>query len=27
MRIYAEGRTNQEAEELANTVIEIVKKA
>jgi phosphomannomutase len=26
MRIYAEGRTNQEAEELANTVIEIVKK-
>ena len=27
MRIYAEGRTNQEAEELAKTVIEIVKKA
>jgi phosphomannomutase len=27
MRIYAEGRTSQEAEELANTVIEIVKKA
>jgi phosphomannomutase len=27
MRIYAEGRTNQEAEELANIVIEIVKKA
>ncbi len=27
MRIYAEGRTEKEAEELANTVIEIVKKA
>jgi phosphomannomutase len=27
MRIYAEGRTYQEAEDLANTVIEIVKKA
>jgi phosphomannomutase len=27
MRIYAEGRTTQEAEELAKTVIEIVKKA
>jgi phosphomannomutase len=27
MRIYAEGRTTQEAEDLANTVIEIVKKA
>ncbi len=26
MRIYAEGRTNQEADELANTVISIVKK-
>ncbi len=27
MRIYAEGRTIQEAEDLANTVIEIVKKS
>ena len=27
MRIYAEGRTNQEAEEIADTVIEIVKKS
>jgi hypothetical protein len=26
MRIYAEGRTNREADELANTVISIVKK-
>ena len=26
MRIYAEGRTSVEAEDLANTVIEIVKK-
>ena len=27
IRIYAEGRTAEEAEDLADTVIEIVKKA